>query len=157
MLPWHSATLLDRHPEAVVEFERALAIDPNSYWGHYLYAHAAREAGDLETSVKMNRRASEIDPDDSRALFDLSQVYQDLGRTEESLEVSRRGVAAAERMCARHPDITLPLAVGAGALVRLGERTRALEWCARALAIAPDDPLTLYNVRAAMRCWASWT
>ena len=42
--------------------------------------------------------------------------------------------------------LSLPVAIGAGALVRLGERTRALEWCARALAIAPDDPLTLYNV-----------
>ena len=39
-----------------------------------------------------------------------------------------------------------PSPIGAGSLVRLGERSRALEWCARALAIAPDDPLTLYNV-----------
>ena len=57
---------LDRYPEAVVEFERALAIDPNSFWGHYLYAYAARDAGDLETSAKMDKRASEIDPDDFR-------------------------------------------------------------------------------------------
>ena len=49
-------------------------------------------------------------------------------------------------MSALHPDVSLPIAIGAGALVRLGERMRALEWCARALAIAPDDPLTLYNI-----------
>ena len=60
--------------------------------------------------------------------------------------MARSGIEAAERMSAQHPDLSLPLAIGAGALVRLGERTRALEWCARALTIAPDDPLTLYNV-----------
>ena len=60
--------------------------------------------------------------------------------------MSRSGIEAAERMSAQHPDLSLPLAIGAGALARLGERTRALEWCARALTIAPDDPLTLYNV-----------
>ena len=94
----------------------------------------------------MDKRASEIDPDDCGVRFNLSQVYEDLGRIEESREMARSGIEAAERMCARHPDLSLPLAIGAGALVRLGERTRALEWCARALAIAPDDPLTLYNV-----------
>ena len=103
-------------------------------------------AGDLETSVKMDKRASEIDPDDFGVRFNLSQDYQQLGRIEESREMSRSGIEAAERISARHPDLSLPIAFGACALVRLGERSRALEWCARALAIAPDDPLTLYNV-----------
>ena len=137
---------LDRYPEAVVEFERALVIDPNSFWSHSHYANAARDAGDLETSVKMDKRASEIDPDDFGVRFNLSQDYQKLGRIEESREMSRSGIETAERMSAQHPDLSLPSAIGACALVLLGERTRALEWCARALAIAPDDPLTLYNV-----------
>jgi adenylate cyclase len=76
---------LDRYPEAVVEFERALAIDPNSFWGHYLYAHAARDAGDLETSAKMDKRASKINPDDFGVRFNLSQVYKQLGRIEHVL------------------------------------------------------------------------
>ena len=60
---------LDRYPEAVVEFERALAIDPNYFWSYFHYAHAAREAGDLETSAKMDKRASEIAPDDCGVRF----------------------------------------------------------------------------------------
>ena len=36
--------------------------------------------------------------------------------------------------------------MGAGALFELGDMERAREWIARALAIDPDDPLTLYNV-----------
>ena len=47
---------------------------------------------------------------------------------------------------ARNPDVPLAATLGAGALARLGERDRALEWMTRALTIAPDDPLTNYNV-----------
>ncbi|CAN5214995.1 tetratricopeptide repeat protein [soil metagenome] len=136
---------LDRYPEAVIEFERALALDPNNFWGHYLYAYAAREAGDRDTSAKMNKRASEIAPDDCGVRFTLTQIYLELGRTEEAKEMARSGVEAAERMSAQHPELSLPLAMGAASLFQLGERTRALEWCARALAIAPNDPMTLYN------------
>jgi adenylate cyclase len=116
---------LDKYPEAVVEFERALAIDPNSFWSLFHYANAARDAGDLETSVKMDKRASEIAPDDYYVRFRLAQVYNDLGRVEESREMSRSGIAAAERISALHPDLSLPIAVGAGAMIRLGERARA--------------------------------
>jgi adenylate cyclase len=137
---------LHRYREAVVEFERAVEIDPNCFEAYYFYAYAAREAGDLETSARMDERASDIDPNDCRVHFNLAQVYDDLGRADEALEMARRGIEAAERMCANHPEVSLPLAVGAGSLARLGERSRAFEWCARALAIAPDDPLTLYNV-----------
>ena len=138
---------LGRYPEAVVEFERAMALDPNLFEAYYLYAYAARDVGDLETAAKMIQarqrdRARRLSVSASM----LSQMYEKLGRIEESREMARSGIEAAERALAQHPDVSLPLAIGAGALVRLGERERALEWCARALAIAPDDPLTLYNV-----------
>src|SRR4029078_6174241 len=35
---------LGRYPEAVVEFERAIAIDPNLFEACYFYAFAARQA-----------------------------------------------------------------------------------------------------------------
>jgi adenylate cyclase len=38
------------------------------------------------------------------------------------------------------------VAIGAGALIRIGSLSRAREWAADALMIAPDDPVTLYNV-----------
>jgi adenylate cyclase len=141
--------LMGRYPEAVTEFDRALAIDPESFWGHWLYAHAARDRGDLETAARMNRRACELNPDDSSVRFELSQIYQELGRIQESRDMALSGIQAAERMSAQHPELSLPIAVGAGALARLGERSQALDWCARALAIEPDDPLTLFNVACA--------
>ena len=52
----------------------------------------------------------------------------------------------AERELESHPEDPRPAHLGASALLELGESERAREWLARALAIAPDDPLTHYNV-----------
>jgi adenylate cyclase len=48
-----------------------------------------------------------------------------------------------------HPENSGPAEMGAIALAHLGERDRAREWVARALAIDPDDLNTRYNVAAA--------
>jgi adenylate cyclase len=137
---------LGRYSEAVAEFEQALAIDPNCYEAYYLYGFAAREMGDLETQVSLDTRCIQLAPEDYRVMPILSQTLADLGRIEEAKTMARMAVEMAERALARNPDVPLPAVLGAGSLVRLGERERALEWIARALTIAPDDPLTLYNV-----------
>jgi adenylate cyclase len=132
--------------EAVAEFERAIALDPNLLEAIYLYAGVAQWFGDRETAARMWARATELAPEDFQSPLLLAQAYRDLGREEESRQAARIGVERAERALRGHPDIPLPAALGAGALVKIGERTRALEWASRALTIAPDDPVTLYNV-----------
>jgi adenylate cyclase len=132
--------------EAVAEFEQAIALGPNLLEAIYLYAGVAQWFGDRETAAKMWARAAEIAPEDFRSPILLAQAYRDLGREDESREAARIGVERAERALTQHPDIPLPAALGASALVKIGERTRALEWASRALTIAPDDPVTLYNI-----------
>ena len=46
---------LDRYAEAVVEFEQAIRLDPNLFEACYFYSFAARDRGDLETAVRMQR------------------------------------------------------------------------------------------------------
>ena len=135
-----------RRREAVAEFERAISLGPNLLEAIYLYAGVAQWFGDRETAAKMWARAAEIAPEDFRSPLLLAQAYRDLGREQESREAARIGIERAERALAQHPDIPLPAALGASALVKIGERTRALEWASRALTIAPDDAVTLYNV-----------
>jgi adenylate cyclase len=55
----------------------------------------------------------------------------------------------AEQELNLHPENSGPAEMGAIALAHLGERDRAREWVARALAIDPDDLNTRYNVAAA--------
>jgi adenylate cyclase len=137
---------LGRYPEAVVEFERAIAIDPNLFEAHYFYGYAAHQAGDLQTAIRMNERACEIDPEDHRVRLQLVQWYADVGRVDESLEMARSAIERVERLRVQHPEMSVPVAYGAGALIALGELSRARDWAADALMIAPDDPITLYNV-----------
>jgi adenylate cyclase len=137
---------LGRYPEAVVEFERAIAIDPPLFEAYYFYAIAARDAGDLQAAIRLDERASEIDPEDHRVRLDLVQLYADAGLIEKSRERARSAIERVERLRVRHPEMSYPLAIGAGALIVLGELSRAREWAADALMIAPGDPVTLYNV-----------
>jgi adenylate cyclase len=140
---------MDRWPEAVAEFNRAIEMDPNLYEAYYLYGIAARTRGELETSARMDERCVAINPDDYKEWLLLSQTYQDLGRHEDARRVALIGVDRAEYALHSRPDVPLSAALGACALTRLGERQKAREWAARALTIAPDDPLTQFNTACA--------
>ena len=138
-----------RHENAVAEFERAIALNPNLFEAYYNYSTALRDAGDRQAAAEMLARAAEIAPDDFRTPLGLSHMYHDLKRGPQAREAARIGIERAERALAVHPDIALPAALCAVALARLDERAPAIEWISRALTIAPDDPLTQYNVACA--------
>lgn len=118
---------MDRWPEAVAEFNRAIEMDPNLYEAYYLYGIAARTRGELETSARMDERCVAINPDDYKEWLLLSQTYQDLGRHEDARRVALIGVDRAEYALHSRPDVPLSAALGACALTRLGERQKARE------------------------------
>jgi adenylate cyclase len=134
-----------RSHEAVPHFERAIALDPNLFEAHYHYSEALYDLCEWSKAAICHERALSISPDDYRCLLMLAQMYQNLGRQEESEVTARAGVASAERALTRHPDVPLAATLGAGALAHLGERARSLEWTALALTIDPDGALTQYN------------
>jgi adenylate cyclase len=136
---------LDRYPEAVVEFEQAIRLDPNLFEAYSFCGFAARDRGDLETAVRMMERCVAIQPDDYKERLILGSTYAELGRHEEARRTSLIGIELAERALAAHPDVPLAATLGSGALATLGEKARAHEWVSRALTIAPDDPLTQFN------------
>ena len=135
-----------RYDEANLEFERALALDPQSFQAHFLYARCAFMQGHVERATPLFERAAEIRPDDYQAPLLLVQIYKSLGRVEESQRAAHRAIPLAERELNLHPEDARPAHLGAGALIEIGEKERAREWIARALAIEPEDPITLYNV-----------
>jgi adenylate cyclase len=76
----------------------------------------------------------------------LSVLYVSLGRQADVLAAARESLARCQRQLEAKPESALAAYTGALALANLGERERALEWSRRALAIEPDDHMTLYNV-----------
>ena len=139
-------SLGQRHEEATEEFETAIALDPNSFEAHYFYARACVMQGKFERAATLFERAAENKPDDCQSLCLLVQVYWSLGRQAESESAARRGIGRAERDLTLHPENARAAYLGAAALVAVGEKERAREWAARALAIDPDDVLIQYNV-----------
>lgn len=135
--------------EAVAEFEHALRLDSGVFEVYYFYADVARTLGEREKAAHLWARAAELAPDDYRSPLMLSQMLWELGHNEASEQAIRAGLERAERAFAAHPEIALPLAMGAPGLAQLGEREQALDWISRALTVSPDDAHTQYNVACA--------
>ena len=87
----------------------------------------------------------EIQPDDYRSPLLLQTVFHSLGRHDEEQKYARLGMKRAEDALRLHPENSDPAALGASALAALGERERAKEWLARALAIEDDPSSAWYN------------
>ena len=132
--------------EAKRSFERALAAGPDDAQAHYLYGRACVEWGLREEAARLFRRAADLDPYDVGYLNTLLTMYLGLGWTAEAEATAREFLARCEREFALHPEFTAAAFAGAGALSVLGEHERALELANSALAIEPNDHITLYNV-----------
>jgi adenylate cyclase len=138
-------SLLGQYPQAMHEFDEAIALNANLFEAHYFCARACFTQGKLEHAATHYQRAADINPDDCQAMLVLVGVFRSLGRTQEMISAAREGVARAERELALHPENPRPAHLGAVALAELGELDRARDWAARAIAIDPDDVLTQYN------------
>jgi adenylate cyclase len=134
-----------RYEEAKEEFEKALALDPDSYEAHYFYARSNFAQGNLKRAAALFERGAEIRPDDYQVPCLLVAIYKSLGRAQDAQNAARKGVELAERELTLHPEDSRPAQIGSGALFALGEKDRAREWTARALAIDPDDLVAQYN------------
>ncbi len=139
-------SLSKQYEEAHAEFETAIRQNPNLFEAYYLYARASFTHGKLVEAARLYEQASRVRPDDYQAPFVVAPIYIALGRNTEAEAADRRGLQVAERHLELHPEDVRALYLGAQALCRLGERLRSLEWAGRALAMDPEEPVTLYNI-----------
>ncbi len=141
----YALMVADRRAEAPSAFKRALSLDPDCHEAHYHYADFCVTAGDFDQAAEHYIRALELKPDDYISPVLVLNVLRSLGRSREAEAYARLGLKRAEEVLRLHPEDSKAAQLGAAALVTLGERDRALEWLARALAIDPDDSGTRYN------------
>ncbi|HET7251355.1 MAG TPA: protein kinase [Gemmatimonadales bacterium] len=141
-----AVSLSKQYEEARREFETAIRLNPKLYEAHYFYARACFQEGKLEEAVRHYQDASRVRPEDYQALILMAAPLKALGREDEVEASMRSGLAVAEKHLELNPDDARALYLGAGALVRLGDRVRGLDWTRRAYAIDSEDPGVLYNV-----------
>lgn len=135
-----------RYAEAEAEFAAALATSPDMFEAHYFQGRSCYAQGKLDDTARHWERAAEIKPEDYQTLILLNQVYTSLNREADAVRCATRGVERAEREFAKNPENPRPAYFMATALAKLKQEKRAEQWARTALAIAPDDYLTLYNI-----------
>jgi len=134
------------HEAAAKAFHTAIDLDPNLFEAYYFAARDAVVQGKYEEAVDLYDLAAQASPDDYQIPILEAQIHHALGRTEDEERANRRGMDLAEKAILLNPEDARACYMGAGAMIRLGQRERGLKWAKRALALDPDDPAILYNV-----------
>jgi adenylate cyclase len=141
-----AVSLSKRYEEAEREFETAIRLDPRLFDAHYFYGRATFQQSKYADAVRHYEEASRVRPEDYQTTLLMTSPLRSLGRTADAEAALQRGRQLVERHLELNPDDARALYLGAGALVQMGERERALEWASRALAVDPEDSAVLYNV-----------
>jgi len=139
-------SLKKQYDQARPEFETALRLNPKLYEAHYLFARAWLQEGKLEQAVYHFGEAARLRPEDYQALLLMTAPLNGLGRTEDARQAMQRGLALVERHLELNPDDARAYYLGAGALIQIGERDKALAWARKALGGNDSDSMVLYNV-----------
>jgi TolB-like protein/Tfp pilus assembly protein PilF len=135
----------DQHAEAEREYARALELGPEVFEAHYLFARQCFMRGRTDEAIRHYEEAMRLRPEDYQAPLLVAQIYADLGRAADAEAVRRRGVNLAEERLRHEPDDIRAMYMAANGMVALGEVEPGLEWVSRALALAPEDAMLLYN------------
>ncbi len=138
-------SLRQNYAEAERLFERATQVNPNQFEAHYFAARLAFQLGKYEDSIREYREASRIRPDDYQSRLLINAPLRRLGRHDEADAGLNDFLHVVERHLELNPDDPRALYLGAGGLMELGDRERAIAWTGRALSLDPSDSGTLYN------------
>ena len=141
-----AVSLSRKYEEAQQEFETAIRLNPRLFEAYYFYARACFAQGKMPEAAHWFEQARRVNPDDYQAPNLLGMVYSGMGQKSQADVAYRHCVRVAEKHLELYPDDPRALYLGAGALCRLGDRVRSLDWVRRALALEPEDSGVLYNV-----------
>src|SRR5438445_511621 len=131
--------------DAAAEFERAIELDPTLYDAYYFYARSSFEAGDLEKAVQLFEKAHRSRPEDYQAMALRALALHELGRADEMREADQQAVDLINKYLELNPNEARAYSLGASPLARLGESKHSMQWSEQAMALAPNDPVVLYN------------
>ena len=131
--------------DAATEFEKAIELDPTSYDAYYFYARSSFEAGDLDKAVGMFEKAHRSRPEDYQAIALRALALHELGRADEARQADQQAVSSINKYLELNPNEARAYSLGANSLARLGERDHSKQWSEQAVALAPNDPVILYN------------
>ena len=137
--------LSKRYDEAEAEFRRAIELNPSLFEAYYFYARTCFQQAKFAEAVNLFEKACEVHEDYQACLL-AALSYAALDRADEAKRAYDRALRVIERHLQLTPGDARALTLGAGCLARLARNDEAVQWCERALAIDPEDPVVVYAV-----------
>ena len=139
-----------KYKEAEKEFLEAIRLNSNSFDACYFYARSCFARGEIEKSVGLFRKASEVNREDFQSLSLLEQSLSALGRKKEAEDAVREAIRRAENQLEFDPTNRRTLSLGAHSLYSDGQEEKSFEWMNKALELYPDDQGVLTNYACLM-------
>ena len=136
----------EEYESAEQEFKKALQLNSHLFEAYYYYARTQFHRGDVEMAAKLFKQASEADITDYQSRCLRVQILRGLGRDHDATVEARQAVEVIEKHLEWHPGDARAYYLGAGSLSVINDEERAVRWLHRAVEIAPDDSVVLYNV-----------
>ena len=132
---------------AEAEFQEAVRLNPKLFEAYYFAGRNFMAQGAYTEAASRFEKAAEMRSDDYQARSFQAQALEGMKAPAEDIERVHREVARrVEDHVLMNPDDSRAFTLGATARLGLGDRRGALDWGKRALQIAPDEPMVLYNV-----------
>jgi len=131
---------------AEIEFKKAIELNPNLFEAYYYYGRNQFHRGEVEEAAELFKQAAQTDPTDYQSRCLRVQILRGLNRLDEAVNEAREVIKVIEKRLEWYPDDARAYHLGAGALIITANIERAKRWLHRAIAIAPDDSVVLYNV-----------
>ncbi len=85
----------NRHKAAVIQFQRAIELDPGSATAYMWLAKSLRQLDRQKEAITAYQKIGEIDPQDTRINFLLADTYYSMGEFQKSIEHSRLSLSEA--------------------------------------------------------------
>lgn len=136
----------NQYEEAQQNFLRVIELAPQKFEAYYQLGRLAQHQGDTNGAIKYFTRAMELNPDDYESPLLVIGSYQKAGDEAKGRHYARIGIERARQHLEDYPDNPRAYYLATAAFLMLDQREEARKWAEAALAIAPDDPSTRYNV-----------
>lgn len=131
--------------EAAASGRKAIELDPDNFIAYWTLGRIHFSTGNFAEALELFQRVIDIKPGFYIAHADLAQTYHRLGRMAEAEATSRQLLEMMPNYLLQNPDDSRARMFYAHALLKAGQKERAITEGAAALELSPGDSLMIYN------------
>ncbi len=101
---YHDKGMID---EAIAEYKKAIAIDPNYVSAHHLLGIACHDKGMIDEAIAEYKKAIAIDPNHVSAHHNLGIAYSSKGMTDEAIAEYKKAIAIDPKDASAHNNLAV--------------------------------------------------